>query len=85
MTRDTASIVDEALLQARSCLLKAQATEAGYFFGTDLVDSEKGQDRRSTIETALAGALVETVPGSHARAFMSALLSALDESRGRRV
>lgn len=83
MTRDVTSIVGEALSQARICILEPQATEAGYFFGSDLAASENGQDRRSTIQTALADGLAETAPGSYARAFMIAVLSALDDTWGR--
>lgn len=79
MTRDITSVLDEALLQARGCLLESQATEAGYLFGSDLVDSESGQHRQSAIHTALADGLAETAPGSYARAFMIAVLSALDD------
>ncbi len=82
MTRDIASIVESAFRQARGCVLNAQATEAGYLFGSHLVESERSEDRRNGIQTSLAGALAETAPGSHARAFMNAVVSALNDAWG---
>lgn len=82
MTTDITSIVSEALLHARGCILASQAIEAGHLVGSDLSKRESGQDRRSAIQTALADALVETTPGSHARAFMIAAVSALDDAWG---
>jgi len=76
------SIVEEALSRARACILEPQATEAGYLFGVDLLRDEIDPKRQADIQTELIGALSETAPGSHARAFMNASLAVVTAAWG---
>jgi len=46
-------------------------------FGADLLRDELDPKRQIDIQTGLVDALSETVPGSHARAFMNASLAAV--------
>ena len=75
--------MDEALSRARACILGSQTTEAGVLFGVDLLREEVEPERQADIQAALIDALAKTAPGSHARAFMIAVLKALDDTRGR--